>query len=92
MSADESWTAVADLTIVDLDGGSVVYEPATGSLHHVDPFAAAVLSCCQATITTEVLVADIIAAGSDAAAAPAMAADALGALRAAGLVTTAADG
>ena len=42
-----------DLTTVELDGEAVVYDEATGQLHHLNPSATIVFSLCDGTLTVE---------------------------------------
>jgi PqqD family protein of HPr-rel-A system len=41
----------ADLTIVHLDGESVVYDEESGDLHHLNPTASVVLDLCDGSST-----------------------------------------
>lgn len=41
----------ADLALVELDGEAVIYNDDDGSLHHLNPTATIVLSCCDGTAT-----------------------------------------
>jgi PqqD family protein of HPr-rel-A system len=52
----------ADLTIVELDGEAVIYDEATGDLHHLNPTATLVLGLCDGTATGRELAADIAGA------------------------------
>jgi PqqD family protein of HPr-rel-A system len=90
MNADaDRWIAAPGLTVVDRDGGSVVYEPATATLHHLEPMTAAVLACCHDAISTAQLTADLVDAGCGTDVAAALVGDALAALGRAGLVSAA---
>jgi len=40
-----------DLTVVELDGEAVVYDEATGNLHHLNPTATLIFSRCDGTAT-----------------------------------------
>lgn len=48
-----------DLTVVELDGEAVVYDGATGDLHHLNPTATIVFSLCDGTATVRDLADDI---------------------------------
>ncbi len=50
------------LTTVELDGEAVVYDEASGELHHLNPAATIVLSLCDGTLSVE----EIASAVSDA--------------------------
>ena len=41
------------LTTVELDGEAVVYDEASGELHHLNPAATIVLSLCDGTLSIE---------------------------------------
>ena len=45
-----------DLTIVELDGEAVVYDDASGELHHLNPSATIVLSLCDGSTTVEEMI------------------------------------
>ena len=49
----------SDLTIVELDGEAVIYDEASGDLHHLNPTATLVLGLCDGTATGRQLAADI---------------------------------
>ena len=48
-----------ELTIVHLDGESVVYDGSSGDLHHLNTSATAVLDLCDGTSTIAELAADL---------------------------------
>ena len=48
-----------DLTIVELDGEAVIYDGASGDLHHLNPTATLVLGLCDGTATGRQLATDI---------------------------------
>jgi PqqD family protein of HPr-rel-A system len=48
-----------ELTIVHLDGESVVYDGSSGDLHHLNMSATAVLDLCDGTSTIAELAADL---------------------------------
>jgi PqqD family protein of HPr-rel-A system len=45
-----------DLTIIELDGEAVVYDDASGELHHLNPSATIVLSLCDGGTTVDEMV------------------------------------
>jgi PqqD family protein of HPr-rel-A system len=47
------------LTVVEIDGESVVYDDATGNLHHLNPTATVVFSLCDGTATARELATEI---------------------------------
>jgi PqqD family protein of HPr-rel-A system len=49
----------ADLTVVELDHEAVVYDEASGDLHHLNPTATVVFGLCDGTSTAKELSADI---------------------------------
>lgn len=58
----------SDLTIVELDGEAVVYDEASGELHHLNPSATIVLTLCDGTATVDEMAAWIAeASGVDPA-------------------------
>jgi PqqD family protein of HPr-rel-A system len=48
-----------DLATVELDGEVVIYDEASGDLHHLNPTATLVFSMCDGTATIAELAADI---------------------------------
>jgi PqqD family protein of HPr-rel-A system len=48
-----------DLTVVEIDGEAVVYDDATGDLHHLNPTATVVFSLCDGSVTARDLSAEI---------------------------------
>jgi PqqD family protein of HPr-rel-A system len=42
-----------DLTVVELDGETVIYDERTGDLHHLNPTATIVLGLCDGTATVK---------------------------------------
>jgi PqqD family protein of HPr-rel-A system len=48
-----------DLTIVELDGEAVVYDEASGDLHHLNSTATVVLGLCDGTVTGRELASDV---------------------------------
>jgi PqqD family protein of HPr-rel-A system len=53
-----------DLAVVELDGEAVIYNDDDGSLHHLNPTATIVLSCCDGTATIKEFSADLAEAFS----------------------------
>jgi PqqD family protein of HPr-rel-A system len=48
-----------DLTVVELDGEAVVYDEASGELHHLNPSATLVFGLLDGTATVRELAADV---------------------------------
>ena len=48
-----------DLTVVEIDGEAVVYDDATGNLHHLNPTATVVFSLCDGTASARELAVEI---------------------------------
>jgi PqqD family protein of HPr-rel-A system len=51
-----------DLAVVELDGEAVIYDEASGKLHHLNPSATIVFSLCDGSGTVKDLAAEISAA------------------------------
>jgi PqqD family protein of HPr-rel-A system len=51
-----------DLTVVELDGETVVYDEQSGDLHHLNPTATVVATLCDGTVTIRELATEISAA------------------------------
>ena len=51
-----------DLAVVEIDGEAVIYDEATGDLHHLNPTATIVFALCDGTGTIPELAADLGAA------------------------------
>jgi PqqD family protein of HPr-rel-A system len=50
------------LAVVELDGEAVIYDEATGNLHHLNPTATIVFSLCDGSATVKEIAAEISAA------------------------------
>jgi len=48
-----------DLAVVEIDGEAVIYDEATGDLHHLNPTATIVFALCDGTGTIPELAADL---------------------------------
>ncbi len=59
MTAPLRLRARDDLTVVEIDGESVVYDEATGNLHHLNPTATVVFSLCDGTVSARELAVEI---------------------------------
>ena len=59
MTAPLRLRAREDLTVVEIDGESVVYDEATGNLHHLNPTATVVFSLCDGTVSARELAVEI---------------------------------
>ena len=46
-----------DMTTVEIDGEAVVYDEATGRLHHLNPSATIVFGLCDGTLTVDEMAA-----------------------------------
>lgn len=51
--------ARSDLTVVELDGEAVIYDEASGELHHLNPSATLVFGLLDGTATMRELAADV---------------------------------
>ena len=60
--SDERPKTRSDLTVVELDGETVVYDDAAGELHHLNQAASIVFSLLDGTATTKELAVEIATA------------------------------
>ena len=59
MTAPQRPRAREDLSVIELDGEAVVYDEASGDLHHLNPTATVVFSLCDGTVTARELAEEI---------------------------------
>jgi PqqD family protein of HPr-rel-A system len=62
VTAPQRPRARGDLTVVELDGEAVVYDEATGNLHHLNPTATLIFSRCDGTATAAEISEELAAA------------------------------
>jgi PqqD family protein of HPr-rel-A system len=77
----------ADLTVVVLDGEAVIYDEASGDVHHLNPTATLVFQMLDGTVSVEELAADVASVfGLEAATAAAQVQGLVDELAGAGLI------